>query len=71
MFILISLKCYCFMYHLAFFVRGMNAGRLSSFRAVRLILLSDYIERKDTVSNVLNFMFLPFAAIHSLIKHLL
>lgn len=37
MFILISLKCYCFMYHLAFFVRGMNAGRLSSFRAARLI----------------------------------
>lgn len=45
------------MYHLAFFVGGMNAGRLSSFRAARLIkLLSDYIERKDTVSNVLNFM---------------
>lgn len=25
-------------------------------------LLSEYIERKDTVSNVLNFIFLPFAA---------
>lgn len=34
---LISWKCYSFMYHLAFFVRGMNAGRLSSFRVARLI----------------------------------
>jgi hypothetical protein len=28
--------CYFFMFHLAFFFIGMNAGRLSSFRAVRL-----------------------------------
>lgn len=32
------------------------------FPSCQINNLSDYIERKDTVSNVLNFMFLPFAA---------
>lgn len=69
--VLFSWKCYCNMYHLAFFVRGMNAGRLSSFRAARLKILSENIERKDTVSNVLNLMLFVVCGIHSLIKHLL